>query len=67
MVRFLYYVKQDPRFKSRESLMLLTVSYTLAQVDVDDLSPEVVRAFLDLPDGGVTEVGPYNDVSNTGI
>jgi hypothetical protein len=34
----------------------------LAQVDVDELSTEVVRAFLNLPEGGVTEVGPYNDV-----
>jgi hypothetical protein len=32
-----------------------------AQVDVDDLTPEAVRAFLDLLDGGITEVGPYND------
>jgi hypothetical protein len=37
----------------------------LAQVDVDDLTPKVVRAFLDLPDGGITEVGPYNDAVRT--
>jgi hypothetical protein len=37
----------------------------LAQVDVDDLTPEAVQAFLDLPDGGVTEVGPYNDAVMT--
>jgi hypothetical protein len=33
----------------------------LAQVDVDDLNPAAVRAFLDLPDGGATEVESYND------
>jgi hypothetical protein len=27
----------------------------LDRVPVDDLNPAVVRAFLDLPDGGVTE------------
>jgi hypothetical protein len=34
----------------------------LAQVDVDDLNPAAMRAFLDLPEGGATEVGIYNDV-----
>jgi hypothetical protein len=33
----------------------------LAKVNVDNLTPEEVQAFLDLPDGGVTEVGPYKD------
>jgi hypothetical protein len=37
----------------------------LAQVDVDDLTPEAVWAFLDLPNGGTTEVGLYNDVVMT--
>jgi hypothetical protein len=37
----------------------------LAQVDIDDLSPEAVRAFLDPPDGGVMEVGPYKDAVMT--
>jgi hypothetical protein len=29
----------------------------LAQVDVNDLTPAAVQAFLDLPDGGATKVG----------
>jgi hypothetical protein len=33
----------------------------MAQVDVNELSTEAVRAFLDLPEGGETEVGTYND------
>jgi hypothetical protein len=37
----------------------------LAQVDADDLNPVVVRAFLDLPDGGATEVGMYSNVMMT--
>jgi hypothetical protein len=37
----------------------------LAQVDIDDLNPAAVRAFLDLPDGGATEVEIYNDVVMT--
>jgi hypothetical protein len=37
----------------------------LAQVDVDDLTPAAVRAFLDLPNGGTTEVGLYHDVVMT--
>jgi hypothetical protein len=34
----------------------------LAQVDVDDLTPAAVQAFLDLPEGGGTEVGSYDTV-----
>jgi hypothetical protein len=34
---------------------------TLAQVDVDELSTEAVRAFLDLPEGGKKEAGTYKD------
>jgi hypothetical protein len=34
----------------------------LAQVDVDKKSTEAVRAFLDLPAGGSSEIGLYNDV-----
>jgi hypothetical protein len=37
----------------------------LAQVDVDNLTHEAVQAFLHLPDGGITEVGPYNDAVMT--
>jgi hypothetical protein len=37
----------------------------LTQVDVDDQTPAVVWAFLDLPDGGTTEVGLYNDAVMT--
>jgi hypothetical protein len=37
----------------------------LARVDVDDLTPAAVRAFLNLPDGGTTEVGLYNDAVMT--
>jgi hypothetical protein len=33
----------------------------LAQVDVDELSTEAVRAFLDMPEGGEKEVEPYSD------
>jgi hypothetical protein len=33
----------------------------LAQVDVDELSTEAVRAFHDLPVGDSTEVGTYTD------
>jgi hypothetical protein len=33
----------------------------LAQVDVDELSTEAVRAFLDLPEGGSSDVGLYTD------
>jgi hypothetical protein len=33
----------------------------MAQVDVDELSTEAVRAFLDLSEGGETEIGTYND------
>jgi hypothetical protein len=37
----------------------------LARVDVDDLNPAAVRAFLDLLDGGATEVESYNDAVMT--
>jgi hypothetical protein len=30
-------------------------------VDIDELSTEAVRAVLDLPEGGSTEVGTYTD------
>jgi hypothetical protein len=33
----------------------------LAQVDIDDLSTEAVRAFLDLPEGGSSNIGMYTD------
>jgi hypothetical protein len=33
----------------------------LAQVDVDELSTETVRAFLDMPEDGEKEVEPYSD------
>jgi hypothetical protein len=33
----------------------------MAQVDVDEMSTEAVRAFLDLPEGGNTEIEMYND------
>jgi hypothetical protein len=33
----------------------------LERIHVDDLNPAAVWAFLDLPDGGVTEVESYND------
>jgi hypothetical protein len=33
----------------------------LAQVDVEELSTAAIRAFLDLLEGGGTEVGTYND------
>jgi hypothetical protein len=33
----------------------------MAQVNVDELLTEAVRAFLDLSEGGETEVGTYND------
>jgi hypothetical protein len=36
-----------------------------AQVDVDELSTEAVRAFLDLPEGGTQEAGTYNDAMLT--
>jgi hypothetical protein len=34
----------------------------MVQVDVDELSTEAVRAFLDIPEGGEKEVEPYSDV-----
>jgi hypothetical protein len=37
----------------------------LVQVDVDELSMEAVRAFLDLPEGGEKEVSTYNDAMLT--
>jgi hypothetical protein len=37
----------------------------LAQVGVDNLNPAAVRTFLDLPDGGATEVKSYNDAVMT--
>jgi hypothetical protein len=37
----------------------------LAQVDVDELSTEAVRAVLDLPEGGEKEAGAYNDAMLT--
>jgi hypothetical protein len=37
----------------------------LDRVPVDDLNPPAVRAFLDLPDGGVTEVESYSDAVMT--
>jgi hypothetical protein len=33
----------------------------LAQVDVDEISTEAVRAFQDLPEGGSTDIVPYTD------
>jgi hypothetical protein len=33
----------------------------LAQVDVDEMSAEAVRAFLDLPEGGSSDIGLYTD------
>jgi hypothetical protein len=33
----------------------------LAQVDVDEMSTEAVRAFLDLPEGGSSDIGLYTD------
>jgi hypothetical protein len=33
----------------------------LAQVDVDEMSTEAVRAFLDLPEGGSPKVALYTD------
>jgi hypothetical protein len=37
----------------------------LDRVPVDDLNPAAVRVFLDLPDGGVTEVESYSDAIMT--
>jgi hypothetical protein len=37
----------------------------LDRVPVDDLNPAAVRAFLGLPDGGVTEVESYSDAVMT--
>jgi hypothetical protein len=37
----------------------------MEQVHVEDLNPAAVRAFLDLPDGGVTEVESYSDAVMT--
>jgi hypothetical protein len=37
----------------------------MEQVHVEDLNPAPVRAFLDLPDGGVTEVESYSDAVMT--
>jgi hypothetical protein len=34
----------------------------LAQVDVDEMSTDAVRVFLDLPEGGSTDIVPYIDV-----
>jgi hypothetical protein len=33
----------------------------LAQVDADEMWAEAVRAFLDLPKGGISEIVPYTD------
>jgi hypothetical protein len=33
----------------------------LAQVDVNEMSTDAVRAFLDLPEGGTTNIVPYSD------
>jgi hypothetical protein len=41
------------------------IEAALEQTHVDDLNPVAVRAFLDLPDGGVTEVESYSDVVMT--
>jgi hypothetical protein len=38
---------------------------TLERIHVDDLNPTAVRAFLDLLDGGVTEVESYSDAVMT--
>jgi hypothetical protein len=49
MVRFLHHVIQDLGFKSRESLMLLTVFYILREnyeSDVDIECQEMARRFL---------------------
>jgi hypothetical protein len=37
----------------------------LDRIPVDDVNPAAVRAFLDLPDGGVTEVESYSDAVMT--
>jgi hypothetical protein len=37
----------------------------LERTHVDDLNPAAVRAYLDLPDGGVTEVESYSDAVMT--
>jgi hypothetical protein len=37
----------------------------LAQVDADEMSAEAVRAFLDLPEGGSSDIGPYSDANVT--
>jgi hypothetical protein len=37
----------------------------LDRIHVDDLNPTAVRAFLDLPDGGVSEVKCYSDAVMT--
>jgi hypothetical protein len=37
----------------------------LERAHVHDLNPAAVRAFLDLPDGGVTEVKSYSDAVMT--
>jgi hypothetical protein len=38
---------------------------SLEHAHVDNLNPAAVRAFLDLPDGGATEVESYNDAVMT--
>jgi hypothetical protein len=37
----------------------------LEHTHIDDLTPTAVRAFLDLPDGGATEVESYSDAVMT--
>jgi hypothetical protein len=37
----------------------------LAQADVDEMSPEAVKAFLDLPEGSEKGVGRYEDSTLT--
>jgi hypothetical protein len=43
----------------------VNIEAALDRIPVDDLNPVVVRAFLDLPDGGVTEVESYSDAVMT--
>jgi hypothetical protein len=41
------------------------VDEALAGVDIDEMSPEAIRAFLDLQEGGEKGVGTYNDSTLT--
>jgi hypothetical protein len=37
----------------------------MGQADVDEMSPEAVKAFLNLPEGGEKGVGTYEDSTLT--